>query len=58
MAEIFDDMSTDDYKNVTDRFEKWRSERQVATDPGVPIHIFYGSKVVFLSFIENLTVLA
>ena len=47
MAEIFDDMSTDDYKNVTDRFEKWRSERQVAKDPGVPIHIFYGSKVVF-----------
>ena len=51
MAEIFDDMQTDDYKNVTDRFVKWRSERQVVKDPGVPMHIFYGSKVVFSAWL-------
>ena len=53
MAEIFDDMQTDGYRNVTDRFLKWRSERQVVKDPGVPIHIFYGSKVVFLLFASS-----
>jgi len=45
LGEMFEDMQTDEYSNITERFEKWRNERQVGIDPGVKIHIFYGSKL-------------
>ena len=36
IREIFEDLETSDYRNITDRFEKWQAEREVLDDPGVP----------------------
>ena len=36
LSQLFQGLETSEYKNVTDRFEKWRGEREVLDDPGVP----------------------
>lgn len=42
LEDIFNDMETEDYVNVSSRFVRWQKERLVA-DPDVNIHIFYGT---------------